>query len=482
MYTKKDHSKDEYYLTFAMRKHGNMISCPLDNKLIKDGYIADRGMFDHFFSNSDNRQFKCFSLHPIVDGCDILKYAYGSIGYDLNPDSMRVYVGGWRDLRSNNTANSLANNQELLSKKKHGNSYFGNDDIDKVMYKKILNRAKLLKDAIRTSKNKNPQEILQAMFGGSNKSDDDSFRENNYYLEKIKNSNIWKLTGNKVDDDKNEKFHGEHGVNIDGNFELIYDEKNDKIYFTWENELNGVGKDKKGIKVDRIFVKENSYPDYGLENLKQIQQKARRNGEKKNKDVYDNYINKLTDVLIEQFPFGEIRVVKGSIEEGQKNVFLSPEDFINQYFVNENDKNKYLEKLKSKREEINQKKNNSKKKEKHNIEKSSDPNIQLECYIEQPQQLAKEKKFKDILNGFNVIKEKLGKGEAKIDPKSENNKIFLNEKWYDRAHWTEKSIVKRQINKVFDSYVLGEINDEGVKQRLNNIVNRHQRFFNSTYC
>ena len=146
------------------------------------------------------------------------------------------------------------------------------------MYKKILNRAKLLKDAIRTSKNKNPQEILQAMFGGSNKSDDDSFRENNYYLEKIKNSNIWKLTGNKVDDDKNEKFHGEHGVNINGNFELMYDEENDKIYFTWENELNGVGKDKKGIKVDRIFVKENSYPDYGLENLKQIQQKARRNG------------------------------------------------------------------------------------------------------------------------------------------------------------------------------------------------------------
>ena len=481
MYTKKDHSKDEYYLTFAMRGlNSDSKICPLTNERIEDGYIKAEGTESYGFDNSNNRKFKCFSLHPIVDGCDILKYTYGSIGYDLNPDSMRVYVGGWRDLRSNNTANSLANNQELLSTKKNGNLYLGKDHVDKIMHKKILNRAKLLKDAIRTSKNKNPQEILQAMFGGSNKSDDDSFYEENYHLEK--EGNIWKLTGNKVDDDKNEKFHGEHGVNINGNFELMYDEENDKIYFTWENELNGVGKDKKGIKVDRIFVKENSYPDYGLENLKQIQQKARRNGEKKNKDVYDNYINKLTDVLIEQFPFGEIRVVKGSIEEGQKNVFLSPEDFINQYFVNENDKNKYLEKLKSKREEINQKKNNSKKKEKHNIEKSSDPNIQLECYIEQPQQLAKEKKFKDILNGFNVIKEKLGKGEAKIDPKSGNNKIFLNEKWYDGAHWTEKSIVKSKINKVFDSYVCGEINDEDAKQRLDNIVNRHQRFFNSTYC
>ena len=473
MYTKKDHSKDEYYLTFAMRGlNSDSKICPLTNERIEDGYIKAEGTESYGFDNSNNRKFKCFSLHPIVDGCDILKYAYGSIGYDLNPDSMRVYVGGWRDLRSNNTANSLANNQELLSKKKHGNSYFGNDDIDKVMYKKILNRAKLLKYAIRTSKNKNPQEILQAMFGGSNKSDDDSFRENNYYLEKIKNSNIWKLTGNKVDDDKNEKFHGEHGVNIDGNFELIYDEKNDKIYFTWENELNGVGKDKKGIKVDRIFVKENSYPDYGLENLKQIQQKARRNGEKKNKDVYDNYINKLTDVLIQQFPFGEIRVVKGSIEEGQKNVFLSPEDFINQYFVNENDKNDYLKKLEKRRKEAEEAKCDNKR---ENVN---------ECLVvkNERQKDSPSKKFKDILNGFNLIKEKLGKGEAKIDPKSGNNKIFLNEKWYDRAHWTEKSIVKRQINKVFDSYVFGKINDEGAKQQLDNIVKRHQRFFNSIYC
>ena len=40
---KIDHSKDEYYLTFAMRNYINTMSCPLDNKLIKNGYIADKG-------------------------------------------------------------------------------------------------------------------------------------------------------------------------------------------------------------------------------------------------------------------------------------------------------------------------------------------------------------------------------------------------------------------------------------------------------
>ena len=117
--TKKDHSKDEYYLTFAMRgpNYDSKI-CPLDDKRIKDGYIKAEGTESYGIGNSNNRKFKCFSLHPIVDGNDILEYTYGSIGYDLNPESMRVYVGGWFDLLSNNTANNLANNQELLSKKK----------------------------------------------------------------------------------------------------------------------------------------------------------------------------------------------------------------------------------------------------------------------------------------------------------------------------------------------------------------------------
>ena len=214
------------------------------------------------------------------------------------------------------------------------------------MNKKALNRAKLLRETIKKSKSKDPEEILKAMFGASNKKDDDSFYEGNYHLEKNKNSNIWKLTGNEVDYDKNEEFHRKHGVNINGDFELIYDEKNDKIYFQLGNELNGIANENKGIKVDRIFVKENSYPDCGLNNLKQMQQEAiEGKRDTKYKNVYDNYINKLTDVLIKQFPFGEIRVVKGDVETGQTNVFLSPEKFIDKYFVNEKDKQFYLQEL-----------------------------------------------------------------------------------------------------------------------------------------
>ena len=445
---KIDHSKDEYYLTFAMRNYRNMMSCPLDNKLIKNGYIADKGMLNHGFQNSDNRQFKCFSLHPMIGGKDIVPYTYGNIGYDLNPESMRIYVGGWRDLRSNNNANVLANDK-LLSTKKNGNLYLGEDHVDKIMYKKILNRATLLRDAIKQSTNKDPKKILQLMFGKSNKNDDDSFCEDNYTLEKIENSNIWKLTGKQVNCNANDTFHDNYGVRIDGNFELLFDEDKDKIHFV-SNELNGIAKDKtKGIKVDRIFVKEaEDETGFGLNGLKKRQEEANQEGgNQKHKTIYNDYINQLTDVLIQQFPFGEIRVVKGDIYKGQENVFLSPEEFINKYFVNEKDKNKYLEKLNSKKEEV-----------------------------------KKKQKFKDILNGFNLIKEKLGEGEAKNDPKSRNNKIFLNKKWYDRAHWTETSIVKSQINKVFDSYVRGKINDEDAKRQLNNIVNSHQRFFNSIYC
>ena len=181
------------------------------------------------------------------------------------------------------------------------------------------------------------------MFGKSNKNDDDSFCEDNYTLEKITNSNIWKLKGKEVNDNANDTFHDNYGVRIDGNFELFYDEENDKLYFSHTSELNGVTKDKtSGIKVDRIFVKESA-----LDDLKRRQNKAVKTNDSnsKKKTIYDDYINKLTDVLIQQFPFGEIRVVKGSIEEGQTNVFLSPEEFINKYFVNEKDKQHYLQEL-----------------------------------------------------------------------------------------------------------------------------------------
>ena len=98
------------------------------------------------------------------------------------------------------------------------------------------------------------------------------------------------------------------------------------------SELNGVAKDpQKGIKVDRIFIRKEK-----LDALKKLQD----TGEIRYNAIYDKYINKLTEVLVEQFPFGDIRVI-----EGQDFKFLEPKTFIEQYFINEEDKKKYLEKL-----------------------------------------------------------------------------------------------------------------------------------------
>ena len=120
--------------------------------------------------------------------------------------------------------------------------------------------------------------------------------------------------------------------------------------------------------------------------------------------------------------------------------------------------------------------------EKYNV--SNNTNIADECFVvnNEQQKDSPSKKFIDILSKYTSITEKLGEGEAKIDPKSKKNKIFLNDKWYDRAHWTEESIVKSKINKVFDNYVRGDIDDGQAKQQLSSIINKYSRFFNSTYC
>ena len=68
--------------------------------------------------------------------------------------------------------------------------------------------------------------------------------------------------------------------------------------------------------------------------------KLQATGKTRYNAIYNKYINKLTEVLVEQFPFGNIRVI-----EGQDFKFLKPEAFIEEYFINEEDKKKYLEKL-----------------------------------------------------------------------------------------------------------------------------------------
>ena len=340
MYTKKDHSKDEYYLSYALldlkHRYGDdpEEQCPLDNNRIKDGYIECKST-GRGNANSDNMKFKSFTLHSIVDGDDIVNYAHGDVGYDFNPDSINVFAGGWSDLHTDNNANNIINNKELLSKKKLGLTYVDkNGKVHEIMNKKYQNRAKLFKKVANGESD--DESIKKMIFKEKPYNDDDSFNGENYTVDHSNEKEKYIETSTKKFNEVtlNEEFNG---INDLGTFCIHYNNKTGKVYDLSANELLCTAKDStKGIKVDRIFVLESK--------LQELQNK--QNGEDKYKGIYDRYINKLTDVLIEQFPFGEIRVVKGSIEEGQTNEFLSPERFINKYFVNNNDKEFYLNKLK----------------------------------------------------------------------------------------------------------------------------------------
>ena len=341
MYTKKDHSKDEYYLAYSLidlehRYNDSKEECPLDNNRIKDGYIecksTGRGQ-----DNSDNMKFKCFTLHSIVDGDDIVNYAHGDVGYDFNPDSINVFAGGWSDLHTDNNANNIINNKELLSKKKLGLTYVDEKGkVHEMMNNKYQNRVKLFKKAANGESD--DESIEKRIFKEKPYNDDDSFNIENYTVDHSNEKE--KYIENRYEkflEASNKKFNGKVPINTWNRFLIHYNNKTGKVYDLSANELLCTAKDQtKGIKVDRIFILESK--------LQELQDKQKRRDNYKG--IYDRYINQLTDVLIQQFPFGEIRVVKGSIEEGQTNEFLSPEEFINKYFVNNNDKEFYLNKLK----------------------------------------------------------------------------------------------------------------------------------------
>lgn len=337
----------KYFLTFAMKtiakddddKEIANNTCPLDNKLIKNQYIEDTGKHNWMKNSNEMRKFKCFSLHSIVNGKDINGYTYGDIGYDLNPESIKVYLGGWSDLRSGAKANGLSNS-DILNLKKLGRVYLCEDGkVYDTMNQKVLNRAKLLLDAVekqKTKKQKNvkPREIKKYVFQNSNKGLDDSFDDTKYEVagNTCKEKEVLKINDKSLIDKSDvSNTYEKYGIDISPKFELFYNLKTGKLYMK-SSELNGVAKDpQKGIKVDRIFIRKEK-----LDALKKLQD----TGEIRYNAIYDKYINKLTEVLVEQFPFGDIRVI-----EGQDFKFLKPETFIGEYFINAEDKKKYLEKL-----------------------------------------------------------------------------------------------------------------------------------------
>ena len=334
----------EFFLTFAMRNFdyskGSILACPLDNKQIKDGYIKAEGSFSYGLDTSNDRKFKCFTLHPVINNKDIVPYTmprYGLIGYDLNADSMKIYAGGWNDLGSNNNANKLIENIDTLAiNGKQGYLYLDKrGKVHEIMYNKVINRAECLKN-VATNINDTTKILNKTTL-------DSSFTQDNYDINTSENSNNI-VINQKPPSGHNSVaglniFYKTYGIKTTECFKLTYD-KNNHTFKLQPNELIGIPIDKsKGIKVDRIFV-DKSILDinsgYWLyTDLKEKQSE------------YSKYIQNIIAVLIENFPNGDIRII-----DGQNFEIIKTEDFIKTYVQDKDEKKNYLSKLEEKRESM----------------------------------------------------------------------------------------------------------------------------------
>ena len=207
------------------------------------------------FHISNDRKFKCFTLHPVINNKDIVPYTmprYGLIGYDLNADSMKIYAGGWNDLGSNNNANKLIENIDTLAiNGKQGYLYLDKrGKVHEIMYNKVINRAECLKN-VATNINDTTKILNKTTL-------DSSFTQDNYDINTSENSNNI-VINQKPPSGHNSVaglniFYKTYGIKTTECFKLTYD-KNNHTFKLQPNELIGIPIDKsKGIKVDRIFV------------------------------------------------------------------------------------------------------------------------------------------------------------------------------------------------------------------------------------
>ena len=347
----------EFFLTFGMRnynqsKGGLFSGCPLDNNKISNGYIKAEGKMSYGYGNSDDRKYKCFTLHPVIENKDITPYEYGYIGYDLNADSMNIYAGGWNDLGANNNGNKIIKDiQTLDTDGKQGHLYLDKDgQVHIKMLNKVIQRAKLLK---QYANNYNPSNNNGSIF--ENNSCDTSFTSDNYDIEADKSASSNQQNNNTNnrfiikqkdlnEQSKNEvqDFYNNYGLSPLECFKLTYNKDNNE-FTLHSNELNGVPKDAdKGIKVDRIFV------DKSILNINSCywREKCLHLSEKDRRSQYDNYMKNIADVLIKNFPDGEIRII-----DGQKFEMMPTKTFIETYIPKES-REDYLNKLHSELESI----------------------------------------------------------------------------------------------------------------------------------
>ena len=391
---------------FDESKGGLYDACPLDNKQINNGYIKAEGNKPYKGEETDKREFKCFTLHPIIDRKDITPYTYGYIGYDLNADSMKVYAGGWYDLTSDCRGNNIIKDiNDLDINGKQGHLYVDKKGkVHLTMLEKVKNRAKRLKTFANDDK--------QSIFDKNTKLDS-SFTANDYRITISDDKNTFTINQKEIPKENRppdvENFSENYGVSNLECFMLIYDKKNDKFKLQ-QNELNGVARDaNEGIKVDRIFV------DKSILNINSCywREKCRNLSEEDRRSRYDNYMKNIADVLIENFPDGEIRII-----DVQNFEIIPTRTFIETY-IPEKYRKDYLDKLDSKLDSIHRRQTCS------NIDNTqSNPNIEIQQnMIKQDLQTVPETKNTNyITNEHNI---------------NENNKNNNDSDWHLCSGWKQ---------------------------------------------
>ena len=209
--------------------------------------------------------------------------------------------------------------------------------VHEIMYNKVINRAECLKN-VATNINDTTKIFNKTTL-------DSSFTQDNYDINTSENSNNI-VINQKPPSGHNSVaglniFYKTYGIKTTECFKLTYD-KNNHTFKLQPNELIGIPIDKsKGIKVDRIFV-DKSILDITSGYWPYIDSAQ-------NQSEYSKYIQNIIEVLIENFPNGDIRII-----DGQNFEIIKTEDFIKTYVQDKDEKNFYLSELEKKRESMQQ--------------------------------------------------------------------------------------------------------------------------------
>ena len=332
------------------------------NFFIKNGKITFPQ--DHFYP------LRSLSLHPIIDGKDIVRYNYSQIGFDIKKSNLNIIVSGHRDTMTFN-AKDYINSKVKQGYNKLGFIYLGKTSINSLR-QEIINRYLRLNNFRKKNKNivkqlnnlvselnrnynqqqrneiqnkmediyKKPE--IKSIFEKFNPLNEISNQNDNQFNYENFKLNVYGVKQNVYDDNakinylpvlQTKKIKSD--IDIKNNSELeIKDDtqpflliENDKISITY----NEVVADNNTLYVDRMFITE------------QFLDKLKEEKVNKNDEQYDNIVKMIAKIHIENFPTATIRVID---EEKQTFKFVEVKTFISTYVENEKDKQELLQKLK----------------------------------------------------------------------------------------------------------------------------------------